>query len=57
MKIDISVLDKKRDELNRLVEKDPNNLCSEEIIKVSHELDNPISTYLFSQTTNRKFGL
>lgn len=57
MKIDISVLDKKRDELNRLVEKDPNNLCSEEIIKVSHELDNLISTYLFSQTTNRKFGL
>lgn len=42
-------INEKKDELDKLIEKNLPNLLTDEILEVSQVLDNLISCYLFSQ--------
>ncbi|GAA0181446.1 hypothetical protein SH2C18_39780 [Clostridium sediminicola] len=53
-KTDKSKINEKRNELNKLIEVSSSNLLSDDILRVSQELDNLISTYLFYQNTYKK---
>lgn len=46
MQRDILIVNKKRDELNKLIEQNSLNLLSPEIIKASQELDKLIYRYI-----------
>lgn len=51
MKIDKFKINKKRDELNTLIEENSLNLLSDKILRVSQELDNLIYKYLLAKDT------
>ncbi|GAA0178895.1 hypothetical protein SH2C18_18660 [Clostridium sediminicola] len=47
-------INEKRDELNKLIQKNLSNLLIDEVLEVSKVMDHFISRYLFSQNTYKK---